>query len=153
MKTLESILSTLPVFEGLDARTLDLIAGCAANERFEAGDFLFREGQEATRFYIVRQGRVSVEVFTPDRGPIEVESVGEGDTLGWSWLIPPHVSRFDARALELTRVIAIDGTCLRTKCETDHDLGYTLLLRFTSIMERRIEAMRLQLLDIYGMRT
>jgi CRP-like cAMP-binding protein len=93
---------------------------------------------------------VALEIVAPQRGPIIVETLGEGDILGWSWLIPPYNWHFDARAVELTRAIALDGKCLRTKCEADHDLGYELLKRFTNIMEQRLEATRLQLLDIYG---
>jgi hypothetical protein len=55
-----------------------------------------------------------------------------------------------ARAVELTRAIALDGKCLREKCEKDHDLGYELLKRFSNIIEQRLEATRLQLLDVYG---
>jgi hypothetical protein len=76
--------------------------------------------------------------------------LGEGEILGWSWLIPPYNWHFDARAVELTRAIALDGKCLRNKCEQDHDLGYELLKRFAHIMEQRLQATRLQLLDVYG---
>jgi CRP-like cAMP-binding protein len=75
-----------------------------------------------------------------------------GEVLGWSWLIPPYHWKFDARAIEQTRALALDGKCLRTKCEEDHDLGYELLKRFAQIMEERLQATRLQLLDVYGLR-
>ena len=77
-------------------------------------------------------------------------TLGEGDILGWSWLMPPYHWQFHARAVEVTRAIALDGKCLRTKCEQNHDLGYELLKRFCHIIERRLEATRLQLLDVYG---
>jgi hypothetical protein len=70
--------------------------------------------------------------------------------LGWSWLIPPYFWRFDARVLEMTRAIALDGKCLRAKCEQNHDLGYELLKRFTNMMDQRLQATRLQLLDVYA---
>ena len=93
---------------------------------------------------------MAVEIFGAQKGPITVQTIDDGEVLGWLWLIPPYNWHFDARAVELTRAIALDGKCLRTKCENDHDLGYELLKRFTSIMEQRLEATRLQLLDIYG---
>ena len=69
--------------------------------------------------------------------------------LGWSWLVSPYLWRFDARALELTRALVLDGKCLRGKCESDHHLGYALLNRFAHIIDRRLQATRIQLLDIY----
>jgi CRP-like cAMP-binding protein len=81
-----------------------------------------------------------------------VDTIGEGEILGWSWLLPPYHWKFHARATEAVRAIALDGKCLRTKCEQNHDLGYELLKRFSQIMSRRLDATRLQLLDVYGAR-
>lgn len=152
MESLEPILEQHPFFHGLDGKYIQLIVGCASNVRFNAGEFLFREGEEANQFYILRPGKVALEIFVPERGPITIETVGEGQILGWSWLIPPHYWHFNARAVELTRAIALDGKCLRNKCEEDHDLGYELLKRFAHIVEMRLQATRLQLLDVYGVR-
>ncbi len=66
--------------------------------------------------------------------------------------MPPYQWKFHARAVEDTRALALDGKCLREKCEQNHDLGYELLKRFCQIVERRLEATRLQLLDVYGSR-
>ena len=74
------------------------------------------------------------------------------DVLGWSWLIPPYRWRFDARAIDLTRAIALDGKCLRGKCDQDPRLGYELLKRVAAIMAERLHATRLQMLDVYGAR-
>ncbi|HXF06185.1 MAG TPA: cyclic nucleotide-binding domain-containing protein [Blastocatellia bacterium] len=150
METLERILAEHPFFAGLDARHIQLIVGCAANVRFDAGQFIFREGEEANEFYVIRHGKVALEIFVPGRGPVTIQTLGEGEILGWSWLIPPYHWHFNARAVELTRAIALDGRCLRVKCEDDHDLGYELLKRFAHIVEQRLQATRLQLLDVYG---
>jgi CRP-like cAMP-binding protein len=150
METLEPILAEHPFLKDLDRHHLELIVGCASNVRFDPGSYIFREGEEAHQFYIIRHGKVALEIVAPQRGPLIVETLDEGDILGWSWLIPPYNWHFDARAIDLTRAIALDGKCLRTKCEEDHHLGYELLKRFAHIMEQRLEATRLQLLDIYG---
>ncbi|MBM4246759.1 MAG: cyclic nucleotide-binding domain-containing protein [Deltaproteobacteria bacterium] len=150
METLERILSGHPFFEGLAEPYLKLIVGCASNVRFAAGEFLFRTGEEANEFFLVRSGRIALEVAAPGRPAVAVQTLGEGEILGWSWLVPPYHWMFDARAVEPTRAIALDGRCLRGKCESDHDLGYELLKRFAHIMEQRLRAARLQLLDVYG---
>ncbi len=150
METLEPILAQHPFLKNLELQHLQLIVGCAANVRFDARQFIFREGAEAKQFYIIRHGKVGLETFVPGRGPITIQTLGEGDVLGWSWLFAPYRWHFDARALELTRAIALDGECLRGKCESDHDLGYELVKRFANVMMQRLQATRLQLLDIYG---
>jgi len=150
MESLEALLMEHPFLKGLDAANIKLIVGCASNVRFGAGDYIFREDQDANQFYIIRQGRIALEIYTPDRGSIIIDTLEAGDVLGWSWLVPPYQWRFDAKAVELTRAIALDGKCLRTKCEKDHTLGYELLKRFSSIIEQRLQATRLRLLDIYN---
>ena len=96
---------------------LELIAGCGQNTGFEAGEYLFREGDQADTFYLVRHGRVQLETFVPGRGAVTIQTVDEGDVVGWSWLFPPYRWHFDARALDLVRAVAFDGACLRGKCD------------------------------------
>ena len=144
------VLAKHPFFADLDAETLDLIAGCAANVSFNSGEYIFREGDPANQFYIIRFGKISVEINVPSRGPHSVQTLGAGEVLGWSWLIPPHRWRFDSRALELVRAIGLDGKCLRTKCDENRDLGYRLLSRFSGVLAKQLEATRLQLMDVYG---
>lgn len=150
METLEPILATHPFFQDLDEAYLKLVVGCASNVRFEADQLIFREGEEANQFYLIRHGQVSVEIFAPNRGSVNIQTLEEGDILGWSWLIPPYEWHFDARAVGLVRAIALDGKCLREKCEANHDLGYELLKRFSYIVGQRLDAARLQLMDVYG---
>jgi CRP/FNR family cyclic AMP-dependent transcriptional regulator len=150
MEDLKHILSTHPFFKGLSEEYLALVVGCASNVRFEAGKTIMREGEEANVFYLIRAGKVSVQLMTPNKGPVIIETPGEGDILGWSWLVPPYTWHFDAKALELTRMIALDGKCLRNKCENDHSLGYELMKRLADIIIKTLESTRIQLLDIYG---
>ncbi len=150
METLKPLLAQHPFLKGLDDRYIDLLVGCASNVRFNPNQFIFREGQEADQFFILRHGKVALEIYAPERGPLIIDTLTEGEILGWSWLVPPYMWKFDARAMETTLAIALDGKCLRTKCENDHDLGYELLKRFSPIIEQRLQATRLQLLDVYN---
>ena len=147
---LDRLLKEHPFFEGMDPKVRQTIAGCAANERFNADEYIFREGGHADRFYLIRHGRVALEIHIPGRDPIIVQTLQEDDILGWSWLTPPYKWRADARALQLVRAISLDAVCLREKYETDHTLGYELFKRFVPIIAQRIEAGRLQMIDIYA---
>ncbi len=148
--TLESIIRQHTFFEGLEDKHVQFIVGCASNVRFEAKHYIFREGDAANQFYFIREGLVSVELMTPHKGSTTLQTVGEGDVLGWSWLSPPYRWHFDARALKETQALAFDGKCLRNKCEEDHDLGYEILKRFSNVVTERLDAARLQLMDLYG---
>jgi CRP-like cAMP-binding protein len=152
METLERILKEHPFFRNMNPEYLKLIIGCARNVGFNPEQFVFRQGEEANSFYLIRHGSVALELFAPDRGSVTIQTLREGDVLGWSWLIPPYHWHFDAYALELTRCIALDGKCLRTKCEEDHRLGYELMKRFAHVIMERFHATALQLLDVYGTR-
>jgi len=137
-------------FEGLTPAHLEVIAGCGRFVRFPAGTMILREGTPADRFFVLREGSVGLEVDSPERGPIVVQTLGPGDTLGWSWLFPPYRWHLDAVARDAVAAVAFDATCLRGKCESDHELGYHLMGRFADVMLRRLMATRLQLLDVYA---
>ena len=147
---LERIIRDHPFFAGLGEEFRKLVCGCARNVRFEAGQFLFREGEPANEFFLLRHGRVALEITMPGRGAMTFQTVGEGEIVGVSWLIPPYRWTNDARALGLTRAIGMDATCLRRKCEADHDLGYEMMKRFVPVLVQRLQATRLQVLDVYG---
>ena len=116
-------------FAGLGEDVIQLVAGCTRNVRFDAGKYLFREGDPAA---------------------VTFQTVPEGDVVGLSWLIPPYRWAYDARALDLVRAIGVDAKCLRQKCESDHDFGYAMMMRFVPVLVERLQATQLQVLDVYG---
>jgi CRP/FNR family transcriptional regulator, cyclic AMP receptor protein len=149
MQTIEPILAGHPFLKGLADDQLKLLVGCSANKVFKPGEFLAREGENADTFYFIREGTVQIEIFSPSHGPIVIQTLSGGEILGWSWIVPPYKWRFDAKASDTARVISLDGKCIREKCEKDHSLGFEMMKRFAVIIAERLEATRLQLLDIY----
>jgi CRP/FNR family transcriptional regulator, cyclic AMP receptor protein len=152
MENLERIIAECPFFAGLDHAYLDLVVGCASNVRFDKGAYIFREGTPADTFYLVREGKVAVEIFAPHRQSMVIATIAEGEILGWSWLLPPYVWKFNGKAQQNVRAIALDGKCLRGKCEQNHDLGYEILKRLVQVVEHRLDDARFQLLDVYAAR-
>ncbi len=152
MKGLVDLLAEHPFFQGLKREHLEYIATCGTNAVFKPGEYLAREGEAADRFYVLRHGTVALELFVPHRGAIVIQTIREGDVLGWSWLLEPHRWAFDARAVTLVRAIAFDGACLRRKCEEDPELGYEIMKRFARVIAERLKATRIQLMDVYGNR-
>jgi CRP-like cAMP-binding protein len=150
MDTIAELIGHAPGLRALSAEHRETIAGCAINRVFPAGELLMGAGRPADTFFVIRRGSVALETFAPHRGAITIETVGEGELLGWSWLVPPYRTAFDARALVPTHAIAFDAACLRGKFAADPALGYELLQVFTAVMVDRLQSTRLRLLDVYG---
>jgi CRP/FNR family cyclic AMP-dependent transcriptional regulator len=139
-----------PLFAGLPADIAELVAGCSQNVAIAAGLLVLSEGHPADTLYLVRRGRIALEVHEAGRGPLIVEMIGPGQVLGWSWMFPPYRWHFDARAVEKVGAIAVDAACLRAKADADPAFGYELVRRCAAVMLDRLQATRFRLLDLYG---
>ena len=150
METIEPILADQPFFRGLDPRHLKDLAACASRVNFSAGQFLCRAEEEASTFYLILQGRISVEIFSARRGPVTLQTLGEGDVLGWlGFEEKPYHWHLDARAVSLTRALSLEVRCLQAKCEADHDLGYAIMKRFAHSLAKAFRERSLQLTDMF----
>jgi len=151
--TLQSISGYLVqnrMFQGLPARHIGLLAELAAEVTFDAGQYLYREREEANEFHVILEGRVSLELPCPNHRPLAVQTVEAGEVVGWSWLFAPYQRRFDVCAVVPTRAIVFDAKRLRSACESDHALGYALLKILSAVLVDRLRATQLQLLDLYN---
>ena len=112
---------------------------------------LFRAGEPADRFFLIRHGSVALELAVPQHEPLTIETLHDGEVRRLVVAVraaPLGLRR--ARASRTRRAIAFDGACLRGKCDADHELGYQLMRRFAAVLVDRLQATRLQLLDVYG---
>jgi len=151
-KTINQMLAEARFFSTMKPSHLETLAGCGKLVTYKSGEFLMREGDPATTFFLIRSGEVGIESYMPSFGPVSIATVAEGGVAGYSWLFPPYRCSFDAHAITQVHAVALDGACLRKKAESDHELGYQLLSRFAEIMVQRLQATRRQMLDLYAMR-
>jgi len=150
VKSLKEMVKGHPFFRDMPPRCVDYICGCARNARFRAGEFLFREDEQATAFYCLRTGHVALEIHVPGRGAIQIDDRKAGEALGWSWLVEPYRWYCDARAVEEVRALVFDCTCMRGKWELDVELGFEMYKRFAPLIQRTLQMTQLQLIDMYG---
>jgi CRP-like cAMP-binding protein len=150
VRTIEQLLEAAPALEALGAEHRATLVGCASNCVFTPGERIMREGDPADAFYVIREGAVALETDVPGRGAVVLQTLHDGELLGWSWLVPPYRTAFDARSLGTTHAIALDGACLRGKCDADPALGYALLKILSTVFVHRLQDTRLRLLDLYG---
>jgi CRP-like cAMP-binding protein len=150
MREIDELIGEVPALSSLAPEHRATIAGCAHNVVFEPDHLILHEGDPANTFLVIRRGAVAIETWVPRRGPVMIETLHDGDLLGWSWLTPPYRVMFDARVLETTHAIEFDGACLRGKCDSDPSLGYDVLKLFAAVITERLQATRMRLLDLYG---
>jgi CRP/FNR family transcriptional regulator, cyclic AMP receptor protein len=126
------------------------VASAAREVVFPARQRIFDEGQEASGCWLIRHGRVALDTVAPGRGAIVVQTLGPGDVLGWSWLVPPRRWHFGAVAVDEVHAVALDTTKLRALAEADPALGYPLALGLFDAVLQRLQSTRARLLDLYG---
>ncbi|MFO0564574.1 MAG: cyclic nucleotide-binding domain-containing protein [Polyangiaceae bacterium] len=149
IESLARSLADQPFCKELTQAQVEFLAGCAKNARFAAGEYVVREGQLADAMFLIRSGRIAIESHVPTKGSIQVDSLGPGDVLGWSVLLPPFRWHLDARALEPTLAFSLDANCVRGKVQADHSFGYAFTLRLLAEASQRLAQARLQQLDVY----
>lgn len=149
-KNLKTIIQEHPFLADLPRKYIDDISGHARLQVCHADEYLFHAGHTAECCYLIREGLLAIELYHPSRGPMTVQTVESGQVIGWSWLVEPYKWIFDARAVRLTQGICIDAVWLREHSEVDHEFGYLMLKRFMGVMGNRLEAARVQLMDLYG---
>lgn len=147
---IRTYIGQLSFFSGLTNAQLDLLASFATATRYNAQQRVFKSDTDADKFYIVRDGKVGVEIPAVAGEPLRIQTLGNGGVLGWSWLLSPYRWLFDARALVPSDIIAIDGARLREKCEADNALGYQLMKRFAVLMAERLNASRVAAIKQYS---
>ena len=139
-----------PFLKGLDPEFLSAVGHRAECRRFETGESLVREGDEARQFFLVYSGKVALEVVSPDSPHVTTQTVGPGEVVGWAWLIPPHRWPIDARALKPTRTLILDAALLRRRFETHPEDGYRFLMRLLPVIAQRLENVRFIILELHG---
>jgi CRP-like cAMP-binding protein len=146
---LEARVALHPFLAGINRSHLRLLTDCAMAATFKPGQTILREGEFANRFYLIETGRVVLESAAAIDDPVPLETIGPGDLLGWSWMFPPYVWHFTARAIEPTTALFFYGTILREYCEKEHSLGYELFKRMSLVMMKRLQAARKQMLRLH----
>jgi CRP-like cAMP-binding protein len=145
---LQPLLAEHPFFADMDPAALETIVGCCSNAVFRPGSYIFRQGEPANHFYLIREGMVSLEIYVPGHEPIVVQTLEDGEILGWSWLVPPYTWSSDARTASTARVLKLDAACLRKKMETDKVLGYEIYKRFIPLMGARLAGSRVRIVEL-----
>ncbi len=137
-------------FKHMPERLIQKLSDTGQVLTFQKGSQLFRQEEPADYFYIVISGRISVEIPSIYGPPLTVQTLKDGNVLGWSWLIPPYRWTFEATSETETEVLRFSGAILRKECEADPELGYQLLKCFASLMSERLHEARIKMIETWS---
>lgn len=137
------------IFAGLSAAERELVAAAARPVHFATDERLFHEGTPARGCWLIHDGCVALDLMVPGRGQVVVQTLGPGDVLGWSWLLPPYQWHFGAVTVRPTSATELDTDLLRTLAEQDPRFGYALTLGLFQACVQRLQVTRARLLDLY----
>jgi CRP-like cAMP-binding protein len=143
------LLQKHPFTQGFERKHLERLAELGHEIKFERDRIIFRERDESSFFYLLISGKVALEVTALGR-TLRVQTLSDGEELGWSSVLPSTGKHFQARALGTVRAIVFDGARLREACEVDHSFGYALMKQLLQLVAERLQATRIQLLDMYS---
>jgi CRP/FNR family cyclic AMP-dependent transcriptional regulator len=142
MTTIDTGVIAHPFLNGLSEEDFELAIKGAKEVEFQPGEIIFREGDPANRFFLIRTGKVVLEAHDRGTKPLFIQEIGGGEVLGWSWLFPPFCWHFEARVLETTQALVLDGGHLLVASEENHDFGYRFMKRISQIVIQRLQATR-----------
>ena len=127
---------------------LSILPGETRWALFEPGEMIFCEGESANRFYLLEDGTVQLEFHEPGDETFPFETLRAGDVLGFSWLFPPFLWSYHARALERSQAIILNGAHLLVVAESNKQFGYDLMKRVSQIAIRPLRSVRRNLISI-----
>ncbi|MFI5539900.1 Crp/Fnr family transcriptional regulator [Nocardia sp. NPDC051900] len=133
----------------LSAEELDTLARAGRDVTFPAEHRVIGEGRPADRCWLIRHGRILLDAQVPGRGEIVIQTLGDGDLLGWSWLVPPYRWHFGAVTAEPVDTVEFDARTLAALADQDPRFGRALALMLFEALLERLQATRARLLDLY----
>jgi CRP/FNR family cyclic AMP-dependent transcriptional regulator len=136
--------------DGLTALEREKLLRASREVFYDDGDRLFDEGGHAGHCWLIRHGRVALDTAVPGRGHVVIQTLGPGDLLGWSWLLPPYRWQFGARAVGTVETTVFDAEQLRALTDQDPRLGYLLTRQLLAVVLDRLQSTRARLLDLYS---
>ena len=146
-QSIAEYLSAHEFFSELSEDVLIFLYECASKREIKKGQILFRQDERADKFYVVRNGRISVQIPAIMGPALEIQALGKDQVLGWSWLISPYQWHFQAKTEEDSELLEFDGTAILARCEQEPEFGYELLKRFAALMSERLDAARQKMMD------
>jgi len=146
-QSITEYLSAHEFFSEFSDDVLKFLCECSSMREIKKGQILFLQGEHADKFYVVRSGRISLQMPAIMGPTLEIQTVDEDQVLGWSWLISPYQWNFQTKAEDDSELLQFDGAAILAQCELDPKLGFELVKKFAALMSVGLNAARLKMMD------
>jgi len=142
---IQSTLQSCGFLKNISAEHLATIADFCTIDQYDAGAYVFRQGDFGEDLFIIVDGYVFLERamdIGSHKGSVVIDALGKGRTLGcWSTLLgEPHVLMSSANCQKDSTVIRLKGRQLRKCMEEDTPFGFFMLERLCFLLRERIQA-------------
>jgi CRP/FNR family cyclic AMP-dependent transcriptional regulator len=148
-KDIRQIIAESKFFAGLSEGGIEYLCAQARRRKLAAGKVLFQQGDRAKHFYLLLEGHVSLGIPALEGPALELQDLGPGEIAGWSWLLPPHLWNFQARARTAVEFLEFDGAAILAHCEEEPRFGYELIKRFSALMSERLQFAREKMMQAW----
>jgi CRP-like cAMP-binding protein len=138
-----------PFSQGLTPEHCATLASLGSRVNYARDEIIFAEGDQRHEFFLLLKGRVALEMIAQGK-PLRVHTLEAGDELGWSSVLSGRGKFYQARALEPVETVRFDGYVLLERCRSDNGFGYKIMHRLVGVVSERLQAARMQVLDMYS---
>ena len=107
--------------------------------RFDKDEVLFKEGEPAERFYMLRSGNVLLEQRISDKVTACVGSVKPGFSFGWSAMVDNGIYTTEAVCIEPSEIYSFKREKINKLFEQDPEMGFRLYQRLLEIIKKRLD--------------
>ncbi len=132
-------------FSQLSPESLTKLAGIADEQAIPAGQAIFAESDPAEYLYLIVRGEVTLACELGTGEFRVVDTLVDGEMVGWASLVEPYRCHTFATAVKETHFIRLAAAKLRQYCESDHLLGQQLLTQVAQMLSSRLKSARVQL--------
>jgi CRP/FNR family transcriptional regulator, cyclic AMP receptor protein len=146
-ESIKQYLTAHEFFSEFSDDALNFLCGCSNTCNIQKGQILFRQGEKADKFYVIRNGSISIQMPAIMGPTLEIQTLGKDQVLGWSWLISPYKWSFQTMAQNDSELLMFNGAAILAHCEQDPKFGYGLLKKFAELMSLRLDAARQKMMD------
>jgi CRP/FNR family transcriptional regulator, cyclic AMP receptor protein len=140
-------LSAHEFFSEFSDDVLKFLCECSSMRKIKKGEILFLQGEHADKFYVIRNGRISLQMPAIMGPTLEIQTLDKDQVLGWSWLISPYQWNYQTKAEEDSELLQFDGAAILARCEQEPKFGYELLKKFAALMSIGLNAARQKMMN------
>ena len=132
-------LKQIAILRKLTDEMLDKLIPITELQHFDKRELIFRQGEKSQHFYMLKEGKVILELRISDKIAVSLSAIKSGNSFGWSAMMDGEVYTIDAVCAEPCKVFSIQSEKIKALFEQDHSLGFIMSQRLLEIVKKRYD--------------